>query len=73
MDTIIKCQEELMKTKKPVGIDVITGEPMDPVLEGIWDNVIVKKQLVQLTSVIASQLLLVDEVMRAGRKMGKDD
>lgn len=73
MDTIISCQEALQKTKKPVGIDVVTGDPMDPVLEGVWDNVIVKKQIVQLTSVIASQLLLVDEVMRAGRKMGKDD
>lgn len=73
MDTLLKAQEKLEKSKEAVGIDVITGDPMSPVLEGVWDNVIVKKQLVQLSSVIASQLLLVDEVMRAGRKMGKDD
>ncbi|VDD90764.1 unnamed protein product [Enterobius vermicularis] len=35
-------------------------------LPGIWDNVIVKKNSISSCYVIASNLLLVDEVMRAG-------
>ncbi len=36
--------------------------------EGIWDNVRVKRQCLHLATVLANQLLLVDEVMRAGRQ-----
>ncbi len=50
-----------------VGLDVDTGEACDPVLAGVFDNYLVKKQILQGAPVIASQLLLVDEVMRAGR------
>ena len=53
------------------GIDVTTGEPMDPTATGVYDNYIVKKQIIQSAPVIASQLLLVDEVMRAGMNMRK--
>lgn len=49
-----------------VGLDVDTGEACDPVLAGVFDNYLVKKQILQGAPVIASQLLLVDEVMRAG-------
>jgi T-complex protein 1 subunit zeta len=44
---------------------------MDPVANGIYDNYIVKKQIIQSAPVIACQLLLVDEVMRAGMNMRK--
>jgi len=54
-----------------VGLDVNSGEPTSPAEMGVWDNFIVKKQFVQLSTVIASQLLLVDELMRAGRRMGR--
>jgi len=53
-----------------VGLDLETGKPMLPAKLGIWDNYRVKKQLLHLGSLIAIKLLLVDEVMRAGRKMG---
>ena len=43
-----------------------TGEACLPGDEGIFDNYCVKKNMVHSASVIASQLLLVDEVMRAG-------
>jgi T-complex protein 1 subunit zeta len=46
------------------------GEPCSPVMEGIYDNYCVKKQMLNLTPVLAQQLLLVDEVIRAGRQMG---
>jgi len=56
---------------QPVGLDVATGEPLDPVLAGIYDNYCVKLQMLHSAPVIATQLLLVDEVMRAGVNMRK--
>lgn len=66
-ETVIKLQEERLRLGVPVGLDVTTGEPMLPDQLGIWDNVRVKRQIIQLGTVLASQLLLVDEVLRAGR------
>ena len=54
-----------------VGIDVSTGEPLDPAAAGIYDNYLVKRQILQSGPIVASQLLLVDEVMRAGVNMRK--
>ncbi|CAA6659394.1 unnamed protein product [Spirodela intermedia] len=54
-----------------VGLNHHTGEPMDPQMEGIFDNYSVKRQIINSGPVIASQLLLVDEVIRAGRNMRK--
>ena len=42
---------------------------MSPGEEGVWDNFIVKRQGLHLSNVLATQLLLVDEVMRAGPKI----
>ena len=53
-----------------IGLDVETGKPMLADKAGILDCYRVKKQLLHLGSLIAIKLLLVDEVMRAGRKMG---
>ncbi|EIE19637.1 T-complex protein, zeta subunit [Coccomyxa subellipsoidea C-169] len=69
-DTIIALGEEAAKGNK-VGLDVATGEPLDPVLAGIYDNFLVKRQMLQSAPVVASQLLLVDEVIRAGMNMRK--
>merc|ERR1712060_353725 len=55
-----------------VGVSVATGDPIDPAMEGIWDNFIVKKQMLGLAPVLAEQLLLVDEVIRAGKTTGPD-
>lgn len=69
-DVIVKLQEA-SESGNAVGLDLGTGEPVDVVAAGIYDNFIVKKQLVGLASVIASQLLLVDEILRAGRDVNK--
>ncbi|KAH7388270.1 hypothetical protein KP509_16G067100 [Ceratopteris richardii] len=53
------------------GLNHHTGEPMDPQMEGIFDNYSVKRQIINSGPIIASQLLLVDEVIRAGRNMRK--
>jgi len=51
----------------PVGVNCVTGDPMDATIEGVWDNYIGKKQMLGLAPVLAEQLLLVDEVIRAGK------
>jgi len=56
--------------KAKVGLDLVTGKPIAPDKLGIWDNTRVKQQFLQLGSMIAIKLLQVDEIIRAGRKMG---
>eukprot|EP00696_Hemimastix_kukwesjijk_P016019 gnl/Hemi2/4322_TR1521_c0_g1_i1.p1 gnl/Hemi2/4322_TR1521_c0_g1~~gnl/Hemi2/4322_TR1521_c0_g1_i1.p1 ORF type:complete len:537 (-),score=184.87 gnl/Hemi2/4322_TR1521_c0_g1_i1:112-1722(-) len=65
-DVIIRLQEEAAKGHK-VGLDLVSGEPMDPEDAGIYDNFRVKRQILHSSPVIASQLLLVDELIRAGK------
>ena len=69
-DVCIALAEEAAKGNK-VGLDVTTGEPFDPTTAGVYDNFIVKAQILHSAPVIATQLLLVDEVMRAGVNMRK--
>lgn len=52
-----------------VGLDVFTGDALSPSMAGIYDNYLVKRQILHSAPIIASQLLLVDEVMRAGMNM----
>lgn len=65
-DVIVKLQEESRLNPEPVGLDLMSGEPINPKEAGIVDNYVVKKQIINSCSVIASNLLLVDEIMRAG-------
>lgn len=67
---LIDCLDEA--ANGVVGMDISTGKPVPSQSIGVWDNVIVKKQFLHLGSLIAIKLLLVDEVMRAGRQMKKD-
>jgi T-complex protein 1 subunit zeta len=71
-DAVLTMQEEHESSGAAVGLDIMTGEPMLPEQEGIFDNFRVKRQSLHLSTVLATQLLLVDEVMRAGRQMGGD-
>ncbi|XP_032699163.1 T-complex protein 1 subunit zeta-2 isoform X3 [Lontra canadensis] len=65
-ETLVKVQAEHSESKQPVGIDLDTGEPMVAADAGVWDNYCVKKQLLHSCTVIATNILLVDEIMRAG-------
>ncbi|XP_013007550.1 T-complex protein 1 subunit zeta-2 isoform X5 [Cavia porcellus] len=65
-ETLVKVQTEHSESKQLVGIDLNTGEPMLAEDAGIWDNYCVKKQLLHSCTVIATNILLVDEIMRAG-------
>jgi len=70
-DSIVKLQD-LHRAGKPYGLDLATGEGVDPVSSGIYDNYRVKRQIIQSSALTAMQLLLVDEVMRAGKGAGKN-
>ncbi|KAI8905755.1 chaperonin Cpn60/TCP-1 family [Powellomyces hirtus] len=65
-DVLVALQEEHAAGHN-VGIDLTTGETLDPVAEGIWDNYRVHRHMLHSCAVIASNFLLVDEMMRAGR------
>ena len=43
---------------------------VSPVKEQIYDNYITKKNWLHIAPTLAQQLLLVDEIMRAGKGMG---
>ncbi len=49
------------------GLDVYSGEVIDPIQLGILDNYKVKVQTVEAAVFVSSQLLYVDEILRAGR------
>ncbi|KAI9492208.1 T-complex protein 1 zeta subunit [Zychaea mexicana] len=65
-DVIVALQEE-HQDGHAVGVDLKTGDTMDPKIDGVWDNYRVHRHMLHSCSVIASNLLLVDEMMRAGR------
>ena len=44
---------------------------MDPIKEGIIDNYCVIKQLINSVTLISCNILLVDEIMKAGKEMCK--
>ncbi|XP_073931889.1 T-complex protein 1 subunit zeta isoform X2 [Castor canadensis] len=65
-ETLVKVQAEHSESGQLVGVDLNTGEPMVAAEVGVWDNYCVKKQLLHSCTVIATNILLVDEIMRAG-------
>ncbi|KAI5475602.1 chaperonin-containing t-complex zeta subunit, Cct6 [Pseudohyphozyma bogoriensis] len=70
-DAIVALQDESAEGHV-VGLNLTTGEPLDPVTEGIWDNYRVKRHMIHSSAVIASNLLITDEMMRAGRSSLKE-
>jgi len=71
-DVVVALQDEQAEGNV-VGLDLQTGEPFDPTVEGIWDNYRVKRQMLHSCSVIAVNLLSTDEILRAGRSSLKPD
>lgn len=65
-ETLVKLQTEYAESGQLIGVNLDSGEPMVSSEAGIWDNYNVKKQLLHSCTVIASNILLVDEIMRAG-------
>jgi len=65
-ETIVTLVEEAKASKKPIGVDVGTGKACLPADLGIVDNFCVKKQILTSATTIATNMLLVDEIMKAG-------
>lgn len=65
-DAIVNLQDEAAEGHV-VGLDMESGEPMDVVGAGVWDNYRVKRHMIHSCAVIATNLLSVDEILRAGR------
>ena len=53
-----------------VGLNLTTGEPMDPTQEGVFDSFRVLRNCIASATGIASNLLLCDEMLKA-RQMGR--
>lgn len=66
-DTIVALLDEHAEGDAVVGLDLRTGEPFSPEAEGIWDCYRVLRSLNASASVISSNILSVDEVVRCGR------
>merc|ERR1711934_83568 len=72
-DVIIKMREALAANPDvPVGFDIHSGDVLEPESAGILDTYLSKRHMIGTAPVIANQLLLVDEILRAGRKKEKD-
>jgi len=73
IDTLLALQDEHARLATPtatIGVDLASGKPCDAAAAGIWDNVCVKRRVLQSAAVVAAQLLLVDVIMRAGKSSG---
>merc|ERR1711939_652552 len=72
-DVIIKMREALAANPGvAVGFDLKSGDVLDPEACGILDTYLAKRHMISTAPVIANQLLLVDEILRAGRKKEQD-
>eukprot|EP00656_Telonema_subtile_P017098 TRINITY_DN190_c0_g1_i2.p1 TRINITY_DN190_c0_g1~~TRINITY_DN190_c0_g1_i2.p1 ORF type:complete len:509 (-),score=127.04 TRINITY_DN190_c0_g1_i2:267-1793(-) len=72
-DSLIKLQEQVRQSADAVvGFDVNSGEVLDPIASGIFDTFLAKRHMLGSAPVIANQLLLVDEILKAGGKKEKD-
>ncbi|KAI9831180.1 MAG: T-complex protein 1 subunit zeta [Phylliscum demangeonii] len=71
-DVLAKLQDDFADADDAtaaVGLGLATGEPMDPVLEGVYDSFRVIRNALASAAGIASNLLLCDELLKA-RQMG---
>lgn len=71
-DMLAQLQEQWSQGN-PVGLDLTAGVPLLPSVAGIWDCYRVHRHLINSCTVIASNLLLVDEIMRAGKSSLKPE
>jgi len=68
LDSLVKLSEGAAAAPEGtyVGLNLDTGASMDPTEAGVYDNHCVKKHMLDACTVIARNILIVDEIMRAG-------
>ncbi|CAR26906.1 hypothetical protein ZYGR_0I01780 [Zygosaccharomyces rouxii] len=77
LDVLALCEDELNDAQEAnqrrfVGVDLKLGDSCDPTIEGIWDSYRVIRNAINGASGIAGNLLLCDELLRAGRSTLKE-
>ncbi|KAL3234408.1 T-complex protein 1 subunit zeta [Nakaseomyces bracarensis] len=77
LDVLAMCDDELEDAKESdekryVGVDLNIGDSCDPTIEGVWDSYRVIRNAINGATGIASNLLLCDELLRAGRSTLKE-
>lgn len=70
LTTTVAALQDQLAEGNVVGLDLATGEPMDPELEGIFDSFRVLRNSIASSASIASNLLLCDELLKA-RQMSR--
>ena len=71
-DSVILLMDEYHKKKVPTGLNLWDLGVISPEQMGVWDNYCVKKTFIDITTTLTEQLLLCDEILKAGKKMGGD-
>ncbi|KRZ40564.1 T-complex protein 1 subunit zeta [Trichinella pseudospiralis] len=66
VESCIKLQDEHKKHHRWLGLNLYTGDVLLPVEEGVFDNYCVKKSILNSSVATASNLLMVDEIIRGG-------
>lgn len=66
LETVSTCQDDV-EDGRVVGVDLALGEPMDPAVEGVWDSYRVVRNAILAAVGISSNLLLCDELLKAGK------
>ncbi|EDO17858.1 hypothetical protein Kpol_1043p48 [Vanderwaltozyma polyspora DSM 70294] len=77
LDVLALCEDELISAedseeRRYVGVDLNLGDSCDPTIEGIWDSYRVIRNAINGATGIASNLLLCDELLRAGKSTLKE-
>ena len=77
LDVLALCEDELNNAEEEgerryVGVDLKLGDSCDPTIEGIWDSYRVIRNAISGANGIASNLLLCDELLRAGKSTLKE-
>jgi T-complex protein 1 subunit zeta len=71
-EATINAAKAFRDNKTLMGIDLDhEGKPINPINAGLFDNYCVKKSFLNIGPVLVQQLLMVDEILRAGKQMGK--
>ncbi|CAD8143490.1 unnamed protein product [Paramecium pentaurelia] len=69
-ETLIQVTDEYIKNNIPVGVSINEQGFIAPIANGIFDNYCCKRSWLNIAPTLAQQLLLVDEIMRAGKQAG---
>merc|ERR1712151_463955 len=70
-EAMLLLQDEYQEKQVPVGLNLTELGVISPEDQGIYDNCVVKKQLLNVAPTLAQQLILCDEILKAGKKINK--